>query len=141
MEWRSNKELGWNLLTYPAHDSVHHYVKELHRIYLNEPALYANDYNSGYFRWVDANNSNQSIYAFVRKEESGKGIYFVFNFSGLPQKYGLKVEQNGDYEELLNSDKDIYAGTNCLNRDLRSYNYNLNIQLAPLSCTIIKQRY
>lgn len=141
MEWRSNKELGWNLLTYPAHDSVHHYVKELHRIYLNEPALYANDYNSGYFRWVDANNNNQSIYAFVRKEESGKGIYFVFNFSGLPQKYGLKVEQNGDYEELLNSDKDIYAGTNCLNRDLRSYNYNLNIQLAPLSCTIIKQKY
>uniref|UniRef100_UPI0025ED7E47 alpha amylase C-terminal domain-containing protein n=1 Tax=uncultured Ruminococcus sp. TaxID=165186 RepID=UPI0025ED7E47 len=141
MEWRPDKELGWNLLTYPAHDSVHHYVKELHRIYLSEPALYENDYNSGFFRWCDANDSNQSIYAFVRRDNGGKGIYFVFNFSGVMQNYSLKVENNGDYTELLNSDKDIYAGSNCINGDMRSYNYCLNLRLAPLSCVIIKQRY
>lgn len=139
MEWRENKELGWNLLTYPSHDSVHHYLKKLHRIYLDEPALYANDYNSGFFRWVDANNNNQSIFAFVRRDKYGKGIYFVFNFSGVFQRYGLKVEKNGGYTELLNSDQDIYAGSNCMNYDLYANNYLLNIQLAPLSCTIIKQ--
>ena len=141
MEWRPNKELGWNLLTYPAHDSVHQFIKELHHIYLNEPALYENDYNSGFFRWVDANNNNQSVYAFVRRDSYGKGIYFVFNFSGLRQNYTLRVEQNGDYEELLNSDRDIYAGSNCLNGDMRSYNYSLNLRLAPLSCTVIKQKW
>ena len=140
MEWRPNKELGWNLLTYPAHDSVHHYVKELHHIYLNEPALYENDYNSGHFRWCDANNNNQSIYAFIRRDNFGNGIYFVFNFSGLMQNYTLRVEQNGDYYEILNSDKDIYAGSNCLNGDMRAYNYALNLRLAPLSCAIIKQK-
>ena len=140
MEWRPNKELGWNLLTYPAHDSVHHYLKELHRIYLSEPALYENDYNSGYFRWVDANNSARSLYAFVRRDNFGKGIYFVFNFSAVFQNYSLKVENNGDYEELLNSDKDIYAGSGCLNGCMRSFNYNLNIRLAPFSCCIIKQK-
>ncbi len=141
MEWRPNKELGWNLLTYPAHDSVHQFIKELHHIYLSEPALYENDYNSGFFRWVDANNNNQSVYAFVRRDSYGKGIYFVFNFSGLRQNYTLRVEQNGDYEELLNSDRDIYAGSNCLNGDMRSYNYSLNLRLAPLSCTVIKQKW
>ncbi|MBE6868071.1 MAG: 1,4-alpha-glucan branching protein GlgB [Ruminococcus albus] len=140
MEWRPEKELGWNLLTYPAHDSVHHYIKELHHIYLNEPALYENDYNAGHFRWCDANNSNQSIYAFIRRDNYGKGIYFVFNFSGLKQNYILRVEQNGDYAEILNSDKDIYAGTNCLNGDMRASNYSLNLHLAPLSCAIIKQK-
>lgn len=140
MEWRPEKELGWNLLTYPAHDSVHHYIKELHHIYLNEPALYENDYNAGHFRWCDANNSNQSIYAFIRRDNYGKGIYFVFNFSGLMQNYILRVEQNGDYAEILNSDKDIYAGTNCLNGDMRASNYSLNLRLAPLSCAIIKQK-
>ena len=140
MEWRPNKELGWNLLTYPSHDSVHHYVKELHHIYLNEPALYENDYNSGHFRWCDANNSNQSIYAFIRRDNFGKGIYFVFNFSGLMQNYTLRVEQNDDYIEILNSDKDIYAGSNCLNGDMRAYNFALNLRLAPLSCAIIKQK-
>ena len=140
MEWRPEKELGWNLLTYPAHDSVHHYIKELHHIYLNEPALYENDYNAGHFRWCDANNSNQSIYAFIRRDNYGKGIYFVFNFSGLKQNYILRVEQNGDYAEILNSDKDIYAGTNCLNGDMRASNYSLNLRLAPLSCAIIKQK-
>ena len=140
MEWRCNKELGWNLLSFPSHDSVHHFIKELHHIYLSEPALYENDYNSGYFRWCDANNNNQSIYAFVRRDKYGKGIYFVFNFSGLRQNYGLKVEQNGDYAEILNSDRDIYAGTNCLNGDMRAYNYLLDLRLAPLSCAIIKQK-
>ena len=140
MEWRPGKELGWNLLTYPTHDSVHHYVKELHHIYLNEPALFENDYNSGHFRWCDANNNNQSIYAFIRRDNFGKGIYFVFNFSGLMQNYTLRVEQNGDYSEILNSDKDIYAGSNCLNGDMRAYNYSLNLRLAPLSCAIIKQK-
>ncbi|MBR1863500.1 MAG: 1,4-alpha-glucan branching protein GlgB [Ruminococcus sp.] len=141
MEWRPDKELGWNLLTYPAHDSVHQYLKKLHHIYLSEPALYENDYNSSFFRWIDANNNDQSVYSFCRKDKYGRGIYMVFNFSGISQRYFLRVEENGDYYELLNSDQDIYAGSNCLNGDMRSYNYGLNIQLAPLSCAIIKKKF
>lgn len=141
MEWRYDKELGWNLLGYPSHDSVHEYMKRLHHIYLSEPALYENDYNSSFFKWADANNSGQSIYAFCRKDNYGKPIYFVFNFSGVTQNYTLRVEQNGDYDEILNSDRDIYAGSNCLNGDLRSYNYCLKLKLAPLSCCIIKKSF
>ena len=141
MEWRPHKELGWNLLTYPAHDSLHEYLKALHHIYKNEPALYENDYNAAYFRWCDANNSRQSIYAFLRRSDRSKGIYAVFNFSGICQSYTLKVEQNGDYEELLNSDRDIYSGSNCLNTDLRSVNFSLHLRLAPFSCVLIKKKF
>ncbi len=141
MEWRPHKELGWNLLTYPAHDSLHEYLKALHHIYKEQPALYENDYNSAFFKWVDANNNNQSIYTFLRRDNYGNAVYAVFNFSGMYQNYTLRVEQNGDYEELLNSDRDIYSGSNCLNGDLRSFNYCLHLRLAPLSCVIIKKRF
>lgn len=141
MEWRDHKELGWNLLTYPVHDSLHEYLKKLHHLYISEPALYEYDYNSSSFRWIDANNNNQSIFAYSRNDLHGKTFYMVFNFSGIKQNYALRVEQNGDYEEILNSDRDIYAGTNCLNEDLRSYNYCLQLRLAPCSCAVIRKRF
>lgn len=137
LEWRDEKELGWNLLTYPIHDSLHEYVKALHKLYLEQPALYKSDYNSTSFRWIDADNKNQSIYAFRRSDPSGKTLYMVFNFSGNYQNYSLSVEQNGAYKELLNSDRDIYSGSNCINSGLYTTNYRLPLRLAPLSSVII----
>lgn len=137
LEWRDEKELGWNLLTYPIHDSLHEYVKALHELYLEQPALYKSDYNSTSFRWIDADNKNQSIYAFRRSDPSGKTLYMVFNFSGSYQNYSLSVEQNGAYKELLNSDRDIYSGSNCINSGLYTTNYRLPLRLAPLSSVII----
>lgn len=137
LEWRDEKELGWNLLTYPIHDSLHEYVKALHKLYLEQPALYKSDYNSTSFRWIDADNKNQCIYAYRRSDPSGKTLYMVFNFSGSYQNYILKVEQNGAYKELLNSDRDIYSGSNCINSGLYTTNYKLPLRLAPLSSVII----
>lgn len=139
MEWRDHKELGWNLLTYPAHDSLHEYLKVLHKLYISEPALYKYDYNSMSFKWIDANNCNQSIYAYQRNDLNRNCFYMVFNFSNSKQRYNLRVEENGCYKEVLNSDMDIYSGTNCLNNNLNAYGYNLQLQLAPLSCCIIKK--
>lgn len=139
MEWRYYKELGWNLLTYPSHDSLHEYLKKLHHIYLEEPSLFKYDYNSSSFRWIDANNNRQSIFAFQRNDLNGNKLYMVFNFSGVKQRYDLHVDENCHYEEILNSDRDIYAGSNCLNNNLNSFNYTLPLNLAACSCTIIKK--
>lgn len=139
MEWRYYKELGWNLLAYPSHDSLHEYLKKLHHIYLEEPSLFKYDYNSSSFRWIDANNNRQSIFAFQRNDLNGNKLYMVFNFSGVKQRYDLHVDENCHYAEILNSDRDIYAGSNCLNNNLNSFNYTLPLNLAACSCTIIKK--
>ena len=141
MEWRYYKELGWNLLAYPSHDSLHEYLKKLHHIYLEEPSLFKYDYNSSSFRWIDANNNRQSIFAFQRNDLNGNKLYMIFNFSGIKQRYDLHVDENCHYEEILNSDRDIYAGSNCLNNNLNSFNYTLPLNLAACSCTIIKKVY
>ena len=140
MEWREEKELGWNLLTYPSHDSLHEYIKKLDHLYLTEPALYKFDYNAASFRWVDANNSGRNIFAFQRNDLEGHLIYCVFNFSASKQNYTLNVNVNGEFEELLNSDRDIYSGSNCLNEHCYASNYKLNISLAPLSATMLRKK-
>ena len=140
MEWREEKELGWNLLTYPSHDSLHEYIKRLNQLYLTEPALYKFDYNAASFRWVDANNSGRNIFAFQRNDLQGHLIYCVFNFSASKQNYALSVNVNGEFEELLNTDRDIYSGSNCLNEHCFASNYKLNIRLAPLSATMLRKK-
>ena len=140
MEWREEKELGWNLLTYPSHDSLHEYIKKLDQLYLTEPALYKYDYNAASFRWVDVNNSGRSIFAFQRNDLAGHLIYCVFNFSANRQSYTLNVNANGEYEEMLNSDRDIYSGSNCLNEHCFANGYKLNIMLAPLSAVMLRKK-
>ena len=140
MEWREEKELGWNLLTYPSHDSLHEYIKKLDQLYLTEPALYKYDYNAASFRWVDVNNSGRSIFAFQRNDLAGHLIYCVFNFSANKQSYTLNVNANGEYEEMLNSDRDIYSGSNCLNEHCFANGYKLNIMLAPLSAVMLRKK-
>ena len=140
MEWREEKELGWNLLTYPSHDSLHEYIKKLDQLYLTEPALYKYDYNAASFRWVDVNNSGRSIFAFQRNDLAGHLIYCVFNFSANRQSYTLNVNANGEYEEMLNSDRDIYSGSNCLNEHCFANGYKLNIKLAPLSAVMLRKK-
>lgn len=140
MEWREEKELGWNLLTYPSHDSLHEYIKKLDQLYLTEPALYKYDYNAASFRWVDVNNSGRSIFAFQRNDLAGHLIYCVFNFSASRQSYTLNVNANGEYEEMLNSDRDIYSGSNCLNEHCFANGYKLNITLAPLSAVMLRKK-
>ena len=133
LEWRPDKELGWNLLTYPLHDSLHEYIKALNHIYLDTPALYTEDYDQAKFRWIDADNSNQSVYAFARSDFDGNEIYCVFNFSGVMQSYYLKVRDMRTFDEILNSDRDIYSGTNVINGRRKPYGGRIALKLAPFS--------
>jgi 1,4-alpha-glucan branching enzyme len=67
-------------------------------------------------------------------------IYCVFNFSGNLQNYTLNVNVNGEFEEMLNSDRDIYSGSNCLNEHCYANNYRLNIRLAPFSAVMLRKK-
>jgi 1,4-alpha-glucan branching enzyme len=62
-----------------------------------------------------ADNADQSIYAFERFFEDSR-LVFVFNMT--PNFYGeyeLGVNEPGIYEEIFNSDKDVYGGCNQYN--------------------------
>lgn len=138
MEWKDDQPLGWNLLTYPNHDSFHEFIKELNRLYKEEPALYVQDFNVAAFTWLDLQNAANNIYSYRRDDFAGNPLYIVLNFSPFEKDYWLGVGYDGYFRELLNSDRDIYGGKNGRNYNLQSKDGYLNLKLPPLSGIILK---
>ena len=62
-EWDEKKELGWNLLNYPAHQTFVLFLKELNRLYSQERALFRGDYNPSCFHWVDLGGNHDAVFA------------------------------------------------------------------------------
>lgn len=144
-EWDESKELGWNLLTFPAHDAFHRFLQTLHALYLSEPPLYAQDYNNyNVFQWIDANNASQCVYSYKRKDLEGNTLYVVMNFSNrFYPSYQLRVEESDSYEELLCTDKADFGGTGVENKELTAntgYPPVLHVALAPFSSCIFKKK-
>lgn len=138
MEWKDEQPLGWNLLSYPNHDSFHEFIKKLNEIYKEEPALYVQDFNLSSFSWIDLQNAGNNIYAYRRDDFNGNPLFVALNFSPFEKDYWLGVGYNGNFKELISSDWDIYGGSNKRNINLKSNEGYLNLKLAPLSGVIIK---
>lgn len=138
MEWKDTQPLGWNLLTYPNHDSFHEFIKAINTIYKNEPALYAQDYDPASFSWIDLQNAANNIFAYRRDDFNGNPLYVVLNFSPYEKEYWLGVGYDGYFRELINSDTDIFGGRNVRNYELKSNDGYLKLKLPELSGIILK---
>ncbi len=115
-EWDEKKALGWNILTFPAHDAFHHYIKDLNGLYLMFPAFYQADYHWAGFKWLIVDDNQQSLFAYQRKDMLGNVMIYVMNFTpNVHNGLRIPVEVPGIYKELLNTDRDIYGGSNVTN--------------------------
>ena len=114
-EWNENKSLPWNLKTFPAHDSISRLIRDLNRIYRHEKAMYFEEHNPAHYHWLMVDNTNDSIYAFQRSVGDDV-LVFVYNMTtNYYDSFAIPLMQNGTYEEIFNSDKDIYGGANQYN--------------------------
>ena len=81
-EWSEERELDWGLLSDKDHRRVHEYMKTLLHIYQKHPCLYELDTEEAGFEWINADDSDQSIFSFVRHSRDGKdNLLFVCNFT------------------------------------------------------------
>ena len=58
-EWDHDSSLDWNLLDYPDHRELQVLVRDLNRIYRDEPALWEADTDPAGFRWIDADDADE----------------------------------------------------------------------------------
>ncbi|MGH7880790.1 MAG: 1,4-alpha-glucan branching protein GlgB, partial [Candidatus Binataceae bacterium] len=67
-EWNHNESLDWHLLDGDGaeHRGVQTLVRDLNRLYRAEPALHEADCAPAGFQWIDANNSDENVIAFIR---------------------------------------------------------------------------
>ncbi|MBQ1546057.1 MAG: 1,4-alpha-glucan branching protein GlgB [Clostridia bacterium] len=138
MAWNNEQPLGWNLLTYPIHDSYHEFVRDANFVYKTEEALFSREYDLRAFTWVDLENSGSSIYAYRRDDREGTPLFVVLNFSHDECDYYLEVGFDTYFREILNSDTDIYGGSNVRNYNLSSRDGYLKIHMSGLSGVILK---
>ncbi len=140
-EWDEKKEMDWFLLGYERHETFHRYFKDLMHIYKYHSALSQFDYQHKGFRWIDADNADQSIYSFYR-ENAQSTIVVVMNMTPSSyENFRLGVPKKGTYIELINSEKDIYMGCNMCNfkpmksEDIQAHHQenSILIRVAPFS--------
>ena len=113
-EWNHDDSLQWHLLEFEPHQGLQRYVTDLNRLYLSQPALYEVDFDWTGFQWIDLHDSQQSTLSYFRKaKDPADVVVCVCNFTPVPRtEYRLGVPMLGWYQELLNSDAEIYGGTN-----------------------------
>ena len=147
-EWAFYKELDWHLKKFPSHDSASRFVKELSVLYKNEPALWELDFQHSGFEYIEADNVDQSIYVFARYA-SDRSNHLVIVMNCTPNTYdGYRIGVPGNYyyQELINSDRDIYGGSNRVNDkklrvrkgDWQHQCHYVELTVPPLGITILK---
>lgn len=106
-EWDEKREQDWMLLDYPIHQSFARFMTDLNALYAKHPALWEKDYERDGFTWLEADDTDHVIYAYLRKGGSEQ-ILVVLNFSGQPQRFCCRAE--GKLTLLLDTDDARYGG-------------------------------
>ena len=138
-EWDEKREQDWQLIKMPLHDAFNKYIKRLNEVYDNYEALYENEYDSSYFKWLEVNAPEKSVYIYERGRDDHR-IIVALNFSDNEYApFTFKVEEELRLREIVNSDSDIYGGSTWgVRSDVTTTKeddnlYNLSINLKPFS--------
>ncbi|THF68904.1 MAG: 1,4-alpha-glucan branching enzyme, partial [Methylophaga nitratireducenticrescens] len=111
-EWNSEQALDWYLLDYPLHQGLLQIVTDLNKVYRESPALHFHDFDAYGFEWIDCNDREHSVLSYLRRGQDSI-VVAVFNFTPVVRdNYRIGVPEAGEYEVIINSDSEYYAGSN-----------------------------
>ncbi|MGG5462201.1 1,4-alpha-glucan branching protein GlgB [Clostridium sp. B9] len=150
VEWREWEQLQWNIIEeFDIHKRTQEYFKTLNHFYLENKSLWQLDYDQNGFRWIDADNSNQSVLSFIRSGEKEEDkLIFICNFT--PEVYydfKIGVPDLGEYVEVLNSDALEFGGAGNIMGDVSivseedEFNglpYSVRVKVPPMGTLVLK---
>jgi len=147
-EWSEARSLDWDLCQWEPHSKLQDYVAELNRLYRSEPALYEVDDSYEGFEWVDYRDWERSVLAYLRKAKNPEDhLLIVCNFTPVPREgYRVGVPDHCHYSETLNSDAEVFWGSNMGNKGgfwsqaipWQGQPCSLELTLPPLSVCVFK---
>ena len=111
-EWNHDAELNWALTEQPDHAGMQRLVRDLNTLYRAHPALHMADCDPHGFEWIEANDEDASVFAWIRRGDEGvKPVVVVCNFTPVERgAYQVGLPQAGRWREALNSDAKLYGG-------------------------------
>ncbi len=147
-EWNVNRELDWNLLDFPAHNRFNRFFKDLGQVYHYHQEFHKYDHDPKTFEWIDADNTRQSIYSYIRWGKNEHSVIILNLTPNVYHHYEVGVPMEGVYEEILNSDKEEYYGSNqynglaleTINDPRHKFRQHIKVTLGPLTGLILKYK-
>ena len=151
IEWNENDSLDWHLVEqYDMHTKMSRYSKALNKFYCDNKALWEIDFDWNGFQWIDPNDNENSVVAFIRRaKDSSDYLIAVCNFTPEVRiDYRIGVPQKGKYVEVFNSDLEEFGGSNVRNEgDLLTQDYgwhgqeqSLQLRLPPLGTIYLRYK-
>jgi 1,4-alpha-glucan branching enzyme len=111
-EWNFDGSLDWWLLDHAPHRGVQALLRDLNHLYRDTPALHARDCEPEGFRWIIADDRDNSVFAWLRCAPDEPPIAVVSNFTPVPrQNYRIGLPHPGRWREVLNTDAVAYGGS------------------------------
>ncbi len=107
-EWNHDQALDWP----HANRQIQLLVGELNRLYKTEAALHELDADPAGFRWLDADDSADSVLSFERIARDGQSVICALNFTPVPRfNYRVGASKPGTWSEILNTDAQSFGGS------------------------------
>ena len=148
-EWNHDRQLDWHLLDEdPSHRGMQRYTRDLNRTLAAEPALHELDFDSAGFQWIDFQDVDQSVIAFLRRARHPEDfVVVVVHFTPIARpSYRVGVPSPGPYRVLVSSDDAEYGGTglpttrdvDAEEKEWHGMKWSIEITLPPLAALYLK---
>jgi 1,4-alpha-glucan branching enzyme len=147
-EWHHDHALPWECLQDARHVGMQQLIRDLNRLYRQVPALHRLDCEAQGFEWIAAQDADNSLLAWLRRDGDGGMALVICNFTPVPrQGYRLGVPEGvAQWREVLNTDAPCYGGSGMGNasRALPVESHGAHgraqaivLDLPPLACLIL----
>ena len=132
-----------------ASEHLRRWVQDLNRIHQQERSLHQVDFEGTGFSWIDCNDNDDSVLSLVRRARDPHDFTVVVaGFTPVPRlDYRIGVPEAGWYRELLNSDSEIYGGSNLGNgggvpsepEPAHGFDQSIRVTVPPLGFVLLKK--
>jgi len=147
-EWKHEDSLYWDALSYPPHAGVQALVRDLNRIYKEQPSLHELDVSESGFEWVDTGDHENAVLSFQRKgkDPSHRTVCILNLTPTVRHDYQVGVDVGGAWKQALSSDAQHYGGSGVGNwEELHASHgpwqgrpHSLKVSLPPLGAILLQ---
>jgi 1,4-alpha-glucan branching enzyme len=148
-EWNHAQSLDWHQTDDPQHRGVQLLVRDLNALYRGTPALHRHDARPEGFGWIEANDAENSVFAWVRKGGPHDPMVVVAsNFTPVVRAgYRLGFPAPGRWTEVMNTDAETYGGSGIGNagsvttepQAWQGHAHSAAVTLPPLGTVMFRQ--
>ncbi|WP_294293248.1 1,4-alpha-glucan branching protein GlgB [uncultured Chryseobacterium sp.] len=148
-EWNFKKSLDWHLLDYPVHKGLQTLVKDLNHLYRKETAFYENQFSPEGFEWVEADDTDNSVYIYLRKgKKKDNVLMIILNLTPRVLDYKIGVDAGSHWEIIFSSDDEKYAGSGVEpdifredQEEYKGHKKSISIKLPPLAGVVLRKKH